>query len=413
MGIFLTLLLDMGFPLESPILKFTLILIVILLAPSIFEKLRLPNLLGLIIAGTIIGPHGFNLIARDSGIVMSGTVGLLYLMFLAGIEMNLRDFRQNYGKSLVFGALTFLIPMILGTLSGIYILEFSPLSSILLASMFASHTLIAYPILGKYGITKNRAVTVAVGGTIFTDVLALLVLAVIVGIVSGESGFSFWTKFSISVIVFILIVIWVFPILGKWFFKRIHDEITQYIFVLALVFVGASLAEISGIEGMIGAFLVGLSINGVISHRSALMGKIKFVGNAIFIPFFLISVGMLVDYAVFFQNIQTVKVAVTMILIATSAKFIAAWLTQKSLKFSADERRLLFGLSNAQAAATLAAVLVGYNLVIGENEIGEPIRVFNADVLNGTIMMILVTCTIATRATQKGAKNIASNADKG
>ena len=393
-------------PLTNPVLKFLVILIIILSAPILLNKLKIPHILGLIIAGAIIGPNGFNLLLRDSSIILSGTAGLLYIMFLAGLEIDLAEFKKNSTKSLLFGLYTFLIPMTLGTLTGIYILNFSILTSVLLASMFASHTLIVYPILSKLGVTKNRAVNIAVGGTMITDTLALLVLAVIVGMTQGEVNSAFWTKLSISILVFGLIVMFLFPIIGRWFLKRYEDNVSQYIFVLVMVFLGAVLAEAAGIEAIIGAFLSGLALNRLIPSTSSLMNRIEFVGNAVFIPFFLIGVGMLVDYRAFFNDFETIKVAAVMTIVATIAKFIAAWLTQKSFKFSIDERRLIFGLSNAQAAATLAAVLVGYNVIIGETANGEPIRLLSESILNGTIIMILITCTIASFAAQKGGKNI-------
>ena len=398
---------DLTLPLTNPVLKFLVILIIILFAPIILNKFRIPHILGLIIAGAIIGPNGFNLLLRDSSIILSGTAGLLYIMFLAGLEIDLTEFRKNRNKSIIFGLYTFLIPMILGTLSVIYILNFSIATSVLLASMFASHTLIAYPILSKLGVTKNRAVNISIGGTMITDTLALLVLAVIVGMVTGEVDSAFWTRLSISILLFGLIVVLLFPIIGRWFLKRYEDNVSQYIFVLVMVFLGAVLAEAAGIEAIIGAFLSGLALNRLIPSTSPLMNRIEFVGNAVFIPFFLIGVGMLVDYRAFFTDFETIKVAFVMTVIATLAKYIAAWLTQKSFNFTLDERRLIFGLSNAQAAATLAAILVGYNVIIGETDSGEPIRLLNESILNGTIIMILITCTIATFSAQKGGQNIA------
>ena len=394
-------------PLTNPVLKFLLILIIILFAPILLNKIKIPHLLGLIIAGAVIGPNGFHLMERDSSIILSGTAGLLYIMFLAGLEIDLADFKKNSQKSLVFGLYTFIIPMTLGTLAGIYVLEYTIFTSVLLASMFASHTLIAYPLISKLGVAKNKAVNITVGGTMITDTLALLVLAVIVGMTTGEVNTEFWVRLSISIVVFGLIVMFLFPIIGRWFFKRFDDNVSQYIFVLVMVYLGAVLAEMAGIEAIIGAFLAGLALNRLIPHTSPLMNRIEFVGNAIFIPFFLIGVGMLIDYRAFFQDFETIKVAAVMIVIATSAKFIAAWLTQKTYNFSVDERRLIFGLSNAQAAATLAAVLVGFNIVVGETETGEPIRLLSESILNGTILMILFTCTIASFVAQKGAKNIA------
>lgn len=398
---------DFTLPLTNPVLIFAIILFIILFTPIILNKLSIPHLIGLIIAGAIIGPFGFNFIARDSSIVLFGTVGLLYIMFLAGLEIDMADFRKNSGRSIVFGLYTFLIPMAIGTFAGLYVLKFPLNTSILLASMFASHTLIAYPIVSKFGIIKNRAVSVAIGGTMITDTLALLVLAVIAGMATGHMSDDFFLRLSISVIVFTLIIVLLFPIIGRWFFKHYSDNIAQYIFVLAMVFTGAFLAEAAGIEAIIGAFLAGLSLNRLIPRTSPLMNRVEFVGNALFIPFFLIGVGMLIDFRAFFNDLNTIKVAIVMTVVAIVAKFLAAWLTQKTFRFTLDERRIIFGLSNAQAAATLAAILVGYNIITGRNPDGTPIRLLNDDVLNGTILMILVTCTIASFVAQKGAQNIA------
>jgi Kef-type K+ transport system membrane component KefB len=403
-------------PITDPIAKFLLILVIILIVPLLLNKLRIPHLLGLIIAGAVVGPFGFHLMERDSSIILSGTAGLLYIMFLAGLEIDIEDFKKNSGKSLIFGLYTFMIPMTIGLLASIFIFKFSIQSSVLLASMLASHTLIAYPIISKYGLAKNQAVNITVGGTMITDTLALLVLAVIVGMQAGDVNGNFWFRLSASIIAFVLIIVIFFPIIGRWFFKRVNDSISQYIFVLTLLFLGAFLAELAGIEGIIGAFLAGLSLNRLIPSTSPLMNRVQFVGNAIFIPFFLIGVGMLINYKAFFSDFESIKVAIIMTLVAITSKFLAAWATQKTFKFSVDERRLIFGLSNAQAAATLAAVLVGYNIILNQPEIDaaalvgevvEPIRLLNDSVLNGSIVMILITCTLASFQAQKGAKNIA------
>lgn len=399
---------DFTLPLADPVLKFLLILLIILAAPLLLNKLRIPHLLGLIIAGAIIGPHGFNLVLRDSSIILSGTAGLLYIMFLAGLEIDMADFKRNSTKSLAFGMYTFLIPMILGTVVGIWVLRFNVLTSVLLASMFASHTLIAYPIISKLGISKNKAVSITVGGTMITDTLALLVLTIIVGMATGQVNDMFWIRLGVSILIFALIVLFGFPFIGRWFFKHVHDNISQSIFVLVMVFLGSFLAQVAGMEAIIGAFLSGLALNHLIPQSSPLMNRVEFVGNAIFIPFFLLGVGMLIDYRTFFTSFETIKVGLIMIIVATAAKYIAAWMPQKTFHLSTDQRSVIFGLSNAQAAATLAAVMVGYNVITGTDANGEPIRLLNESVLNGTILMILVTCTIASFAAQKGAHNIAA-----
>lgn len=386
----------LSLPITDPVLIFAIMLFVILLAPLILSRLRIPGIIGFIVAGVVLGPNGFNVLLRDSSIVLFGTVGLLYIMFLAGLEVDMGDFKKNKNKSIVFGALTFSIPMLLGTLAGYYLLEFSLSSSILLASMFASHTLITYPIVNKLGVSKNRAVNVTVGGTIITDTAALLVLAVIAGSAAGEINSGFWIRLGVSMAVFVFIVLWGFPKIGGWFFKNVNDGISQYIFVMAIVFAGAFLAEVAGIEAIVGAFLSGLALNRLIPHTSPLMNRVEFVGNSLFIPFFLIGVGMLVDMRVLFKGTEAVIVAATMIIVALVGKWTPARLTQKIFGYTSAEGGIIFGLSNSQAAATLAAVLVGYNLGI-----------LNENVLNGTILMILVTCLISSFATEKAGRELA------
>lgn len=403
----LAAIIDFSLPLKNPVLIFSVVLFIILFAPIVLNKFKIPHIIGLIIAGVVIGPHGLNLLLRDSSVVLFGTVGLLYIMFLAGLEMDIAEFKKNKEKSIIFGLFTFLIPMVLGIVAGYYILDYSLMTSILLASMFASHTLVAYPIASRLGIAKSKAVTITVGGTMLTDTLALLVLAVIAGMTQGVVGGDFWIRLSISVVVFAVVVLIGFPILARWFFKRFDDQISQYIFVLGMVFLAAFFAEVAGVEAIIGAFLAGLALNKFIPHTSALMNRIEFVGNALFIPFFLIGVGMLVDLRVMFNGPGAAIVAVTMITVALLAKFLAAYATQKAFKLSADERKIIFGLSSAQAAATLAAVLVGYNIVLGVDEFGNPIRLLNEDVLNGTILMILVTCTVGSIAVERAARRLA------
>lgn len=398
-------------PLEDPILKSLLVLGIILLAPLLLNKLKIPHLLGLIIAGAVIGPNGLNLILRDSSMELFGMAGILYIMFLSGLELDMKDFKKNSYRSAVFGLYTFCIPLLFGILAGYYLLGFSIYSSILLAGLFASQTLIAYPIVSKLGIARDKAVTIAVGGTVITDTLALLLLTVVVGIATGVVDDTFWYRLSGSVIACIAVIVLLFPIAARRFFKWCSDSVSQYIFVLVMVFVGAWLSHLAGLEPIIGAFLAGLALNRLIPKTSALMNRVVFVGNALLIPFFLIGVGMLIDYRAFFRDWESIKVAAVMIVLVTVAKFIAAYLTQKSFRLSKDQRTLIFGLSSAHVAATLAAVMVGYNVITGYAETGEPVRLLNESVLNGTILMILFTCIVSTFATQVGAHNIAMKGD--
>ncbi|MEI6638917.1 MAG: cation:proton antiporter [Chlorobium sp.] len=400
-------LLDLSLPLKNPVLQFSLLLLIILFAPVLLGRLKIPSLVSLIIAGAVIGPYGLNMMLRDSSIILFGTVGLLYIMFLAGLEIDVADFRKNSSKSILFGLYTFVLSISLGILVGIYILQFPLLSSILVGSIFASHTLIIYPVVSKLGIAKNKAVNIAIGGTIITDTLALLVLAIVAGISTGEVMSGFWIRLVVGLTLFSLVVLLLFPLIARWFFKRFDDSVLQYLFVLAMVFFSGFLAEAAGVEAIIGAFLGGLALNRQIPRTSPLMNRIKFVGNAIFIPFFLIGVGMLIDIRALFKDFETIKVAVIITVAATVAKYLSAWITQKIYGFSLDQRRLIFGLISAHAAVALATVLIGYNTVTGYTLTGAPVRLLDESVLNGTILFILVTCTLATVIGEKGAHNIA------
>lgn len=400
-------------PISEPVLKFLLELIIILSAPLLLNKIKVPHLLGLIIAGAVVGPNGFNLLARDSSVVVTGTTGLLYIMFLAGLEIDMGDFKKNKWKSMTFSVYTFIVPFVLGYVGGLYVLHFSVLTSILFASLFSSHTLIAYPLISKIGIAKNRSVNIVVGGTMITDILSLLVLAAVVGMTQGNATEAFWIRLGVSVIVFALIVLLVFPLIGKWFFKNVGDKISQYIFVLVVIYLAALLAQVAGIEDIIGAFFAGLALNKLIPRSSALMNRVEFVGNAIFIPFFLISVGMLIDFRVFFKNWDTIEVAVIMLIASIGGKYLAAVITQKTFRLTKSEGRLIFGMSSASAAATLASVMVGYNIIISENAAGEPVRLLNEHVLNGSILLILISCTVSSFISMSAAQDIqaASNED--
>ncbi len=394
-------------PIEDPLLKFLLELIIILSIPLLLNKIKVPHLLGLIIAGALVGPNGFHVLSRDSSIVVTGTTGLLYIMFLAGLEINMGDFKKNKWKSLVFSTYTFTIPFILGFAGGYYLLNFSMLTAILFASLFSSHTLIVYPMISNLGISRNPVVNITVGGTMITDVLSLMVLAVVVGMTQGDVNTAFWIRLSVSLLVFGLIVLLLFPIIGRWFFKNVEDKISQYIFVLVMIYFAALLAELAGVEAIIGAFFGGLALNKLIPQESSLMNRIEFVGNAIFIPFFLISVGMLIDFHMFVKSWETIGVAAVMLAASIGGKYLAAVMTRKTLRLSFDEARLIFGMSSASAAATLASVMVGYNIIISETAAGEPVRLLNESVLNGSILLILISCTVSSFISMASAERIA------
>ena len=393
---------DLNFPVTDPVWIFLIVLVIILFAPLLLNKLRIPHIIGMILAGVLIGEYGLNILERDSSFELFGQVGLYYIMFLAGLEMDMEDFRKNKVKGLVFGLLTFFIPMVLGIITSMEMLGFSFVSSVLLASMYASHTLIAYPIVSRYGLSRQRSVTISIGGTAVTVTLALVVLALISGMYNGAATPIYWIMLVLKVTLICLVIVFVFPMLGRIFFRKYDDAVMQFVFVLALVFLGGGLISLAGMEGILGAFLVGLVLNPLVPKVSPLMNRLEFVGNALFIPYFLIGVGMIIDVRTFVAGGSALKVAVVMTVVATLSKWIAAYATQKIYRMSANERKMIFGLSNAQAAATLAAVLVGHEIIMENGE-----RLLNDDVLNGTVVMILITCIISTIETERASRKFA------
>ncbi len=372
------------FPIHNPVLVFALVATLILISPIVMGRYRLPGMIGLLFAGAILGPNALNVLERDTSFVLFGTVGLLYIMFTAALEIDMATLKRYRMHSLVFGLLTFAIPISIGTAVG-WMFGFDWPAAILLGSMFASHTLLAYPIASRLGISKNQAVTTAVGGTIITDTLALLVLAVIASMTKGEITEGYWYQLGISLTLYMLVILFGLPPLARWFFKNVStDGVAEFVFVLAMVFLCASAAPLVGAEPIVGAFLAGLALNRLIPHHGTLMNRIQFTGEALFIPFFLLSVGMLLDLSIFLGSFRAWLIALAMVVTILLTKWLAAEATRWLLGYSKDQAKVVYGLSLAQAAATLAATIVGH-------EIG----LFDEAVVNGAILMILVTCFIA------------------
>lgn len=390
------------FPITSPTMIFFVVLCIILFAPIVMGKLRIPHIVGMVLAGVVIGPYGLNVLAKDDSFDLFGHVGLFYIMFLAGLEMNMANFMKNKARTVTHGIMAFVIPMLMGFFINRAVLEYSVMTSVLLASMYASHTIIAYPIIMRYGLTRQRSVTIAVGATAITDTLTLLVLAIIGGLFKGDITGGFWLMLFLKIAVVFFVIFFIFPRIARHFFHRYEDNVAQFIFVLAMTFLGAWLMELIGMEGLLGAFLTGLVLNRFVPNVSPLMTHLEFVGNAIFIPYFLIGVGMLVNVKLLFGGWDSLQVAAVMILVALTSKWIASLFTQKLFGMRGVEREMIYGLSNAQAGATLAAVMVGYNLITPNGQ-----RLLNDDVLNGTVILILVTCVFSSFTTELASKRIA------
>ena len=377
-------------------------MLLVLLAPMLARIAKLPDVVGLLLAGIIVGPHGLGILARDNTIELLGTVGLLFIMFVAGLEVDLNQVKRNKNHTLVFGLTTFFVPLIMGVALGISVFKMSIPVAFLLASMISSHTLVTYPIVNRLGLTKLPPVTSAIGGTIITDTLALLILAVVAATSRGALSPAFWIHLFMLMTLYVGAVIILVPLLARWFFRRLDaDENVEFVFVIALTFLIAFLAHLSNLEPIIGAFLAGLTLNTFIPERSLLMARIHFVGDALFIPFFLISVGMLVNVQLLFTGTEAWVVSVGMTVVALAAKYIASGLSGRILKYSKDENLLVFGLTVNQAAATLAAVLIGFELGL-----------FTENIITGTILMIAVTCVVGSLVTDRVGHRVALQEEK-
>ena len=386
----------LSLPLDDPVMIIALVLLILLIAPVFFERLRIPSLVGLLVCGAVIGPHGFDLVSPDLEFSLLGTMGLLYLMFLAGLEIDLVDFMQTRMKSIFIGLASFLIPFAIGFAVCRYLLDYEFTASWLIAAMLSAHTLVSYPLLGKLGIVNRPIVTIVVGGTIIADVLALVAMQMVT--TASGAGFE-WTGILFLLLRFsalLVIVLFLVPRIARFFFHRYEGFLgVQFIFVLAMLFLSSAAAHLLKIEPILGAFLCGLVLNRLIINSSPLYIRIEFVGNTLFIPFFLISIGILANFRVYVDDPLQIGLLLLLILVAVSGKYLAALLSRLILKLSAVEANLLFGLSVARAASAIAIILVGYHLgVIGDS------------ILNNTVILILITSILSGTVTQKAARNV-------
>ena len=389
------------FPVTDPTWIFLGVLCIVLFAPLLFNKLRMPHIIGMILAGLLIGPNGLNILERDSSFELFGKVGLYYIMFLASLEVNMQEMKQSRNGALLMGLAVFAIPILLGLGANIFILKYDFIASLLLASMYASYTLISYPIVARYGLSRLRCVNFVVGGAMITDTLTLFVLAIIAGTFTGEADAWFVVFMLFKLLAIAAIIIFLFPRIARYFFRNYNDSVIQYIFVMVMLFLGAGMMELAGMEGILGAFITGLVLNPLIPHSSPLMRRIDFVGNAIFIPYFLIGVGMMIDIRVLFNGGGSLLVAGVMIATALIGKWIASFLVARRYQMSNNEHALMFGLSTSQAAATLAAAFVGHGIILSDGS-----RLLNDDVLNGTILLILATCLVSSIISDRASRRL-------
>ena len=385
----------------SPTLIFCVVLLIILFAPIIMGKLRIPHIIGMVLAGVVVGEHGLNILVRDSSFELFGKVGLLYIMFLAGLEMDMESVKKNSKRFLIFGLLTCLVPLGLTYIMAIWLLDYSATASFLLGCIMASNTLIAYPIISRYGLQRDSSVMLSVGSSMLSLFLALLMLAALAASYGEDVGIGFWVQFLLKFWLFCAGTVWLIPKLARYFLRRYSDAVMQFIFVLAVMFLSAALSEAIGVEGIVGAFISGLILNRYIPHVSPLMNRIEFIGNALFIPYFLIGVGMLINIGTLFEGPRMLWIVLLIAFFGTFGKAVAAYLSSLLFRLPKSAGNMMFGLTCAHAAGAIAMVMVGMRL-----EVAPGHYLVNNEMLNGVIIMILITCIISTLMTEHAAQEI-------
>ena len=389
------------FPITDPTLIFFVVLLMILLSPIIMGRLRIPHIIGMVLAGVLVGKYGLNILGRDASFELFGRVGLYYIMFLAGLEMDMEGLKKNRNRVIIFGMLTFLVPFAMTYFMGVSLLGYIPLASLLLAAIMASNTLIAYPIVGRYGLTRHTSSTLSVGSSMMALFMALIVMASIVNSFHGNGGILFWLLFILKFVAYCVGLIMVIPRVTRWFLRRYSDAVMQFIFILAVVFLSAALSDAVGLEGIFGAFMSGLILNRFVPKVSPLMNRIEFTGNALFIPYFLIGVGMLINVRLLFAGSKILWVVFCIVFFGTLGKAVAAYLAARIFRMSWLAGHMMFGLTSAHAAGAIAMVMVGRRLEVAPGQ-----YLFGDEVLNGIVIMILFTCVISTVITERAAQRL-------
>lgn len=392
------------FPITDPTLIFFVVLLIILFAPIVMGRLRIPHIIGMVLAGVLIGKYGLNILERDSSFEIFGKVGLYYIMFLAGLEMDMEGLKKNKKRVLAFGLLTFTVPLVMTWVMGIGMLGYAGLTALTLGCLMASNTLIAYPIVGRYGLQRHPTSTLSVGSSMLSLFISLVTLAAIVNGVRGSGGALFWIWFFIRLFLFCAGMVFLLPRLARWFLRRYSDAVMQFIFVMAMMFLSAAMSDLIGLEGIFGAFLSGLILNRYIPQVSPLMNRLEFTGNAIFIPYFLIGVGMLINIRLLTTGTAILWVVFCIVLFGTLGKAVAAYLSAFLFKAPRVWGHMMFGLTSAHAAGAIAMVMVGHELEVAPGQ-----YLFNDEILNGVVMMILFTCVISTIVTEAAARHIRLN----
>jgi Kef-type K+ transport system membrane component KefB len=377
--------------------RFAVTLFMLLVIPSLTRRLRIPSCVGFIAAGILIGPHVLGVVPQHADVAnFFAELGKLLLMFFVGLEVDLRQFTASWSRSLVFGLLTFALPMTAGTTIGLAF-GYNPIASILIGSLIASHTLIAYPIVEASHQVARPAVTITVGATILTDILSLLVLTMCV--TTFRSGFDvFGLVVQLGELIgFILVIVVGLGMAGRWLFDRFgRSDEACFTLLLAIVAIAATLAEVIRLEGILGAFLAGLAVNAAV-RASPAKDRLQFLGNVLFIPAFFVVTGFLIDLRMFAATlVGNALMVLAIVLGLVITKWLAAEIVGRIWGFGPADRGLMGSLTLPQVAATLAAALVGFQAV---NAAGE--RLIDQAMLNTILVLVVVTSLLGPVMTQR------------
>lgn len=391
----------MSFPLTQPVYVLTILLLIILIAPLIANRLRIPPLAMLIILGAVLGNNTLGVLERNDQLILLETIGLLYIMLMAGIQMDLSNFKRLGMRSLIFGLLTFGIPLAVGVVFG-KLLAYSLLAALLLGTIYSPHTLVSYPIMTRLGIVQREAIGVSVGGTVVTSILTLVGLSIIQANVRGSLGVLLWIKLLVFLPMLIALSFWAIPRLGRMILNKFTNSlIIPFVFVLTCLFVVASATRLLEVDSIVGAFIVGLALNHVIPITSPLMKQIEFVGNSLFIPAFMVSVGVLSNPGILFTNPANLSLVLAVVATALGAKFLAAWITGMAFKYSFAEIMTMFSLTISRAALVLVIALFG-----------QEAGLINEELFNAVVAYIVLTCLIGPLLADIFGQQVASHDSK-
>lgn len=383
---------------QEPIVPFAILLVVILVVPILFERLRLPGIVGLVFSGLVLGSSGWNLFATASPMMgLLSDIGLIYLMFVAGLEVDIELWRRQRNRAFGFGCFSFSIPFGIGILIG-RIVNFNWYTSILLGSLLAAHTLVAYPIINRLGIASNEAITSTIGATVITNIGTLLVITICVFISpTGALNLAQLITLSVLLIIYAVVILIGVDWAGKEFFRHSgDDEGNKFLFVILSVFLAAVVAQFIGIEKILGAFLVGLAVNEAVGE-GPVKEKIVFIGSVLFIPIFFVNLGLLIHLPSLISNFYIFKLSFLLVVGLISSKFIAAWLAKFVYGYSWQEMLTMWSLSIPKVTITLAATFVGYRSGL-----------LSLGVLTSVVILVLVTATLGPLLTSRTAVALTS-----